>query len=153
MSAAVARLEALRAVRAAEQAEAAEPAEISARLSYSAKETVEWLYKHQVTCSRSLSRTFDELRKVRRDFGDDLLDSPGPLSDVRCPSSESERVEGPDLLATAPEPTAFEPAHDDARNVTNEAIALAESVALSAVQGQHQWTERTKPSPRPNSLP
>ena len=66
---AVARLEALREVRAA--AEAAERADISARASYNAKVTLDWLRKHQATCSRALYRSFDELRKLRRDFGDD----------------------------------------------------------------------------------
>ena len=33
-----------------------------------------------MTCSRALFRTFDELRKVRRDFGDDLPDDePAPV--------------------------------------------------------------------------
>ena len=66
VAAAVARVEALREVRAA--AEAAGAADITARLSYYGRETVEWLRKHQVTCSRALFRTFDELRKVRRGF-------------------------------------------------------------------------------------
>ena len=100
VSAAVARLEALREDRTAEEAEAAGMSEVSARLSYRAKETVDWLWKHQARCSRSLCRTFEELRKVRRDFGDDLPASPGPLSVVRGPSSGSELVEGSDLLAT-----------------------------------------------------
>ncbi len=104
VSAAVARVEALREDRAAAEAEAAGISEVSARLSYRAKETVEWLWKHQARCSRSLCRTFDELRKVRRDFGDDLPASPGPLSIVRGPSSGSELVEGSDLLATGAEP-------------------------------------------------
>ena len=106
VSAAVARVEALREDRAAAEAEAAGLSEVSARLSYRAKETVEWLWKHQARCSRSLCRTFDELRKVRRDFGDDLPASPGPMSDVRGPSSGSELVEGSDLLATGAEPAA-----------------------------------------------
>ena len=84
VTAAVARVEALREVRAA--AEAVGAADISARLSYYGRETVEWLRKHQVTCSRALFRTFDELRKVRREFGDDLpadepAPAPGPAAD------------------------------------------------------------------------
>jgi hypothetical protein len=69
VAAAVARVAALREVRAA--AEAAGLADISARLSHSGKEAVEWLRKHQATCSRALYRTFAELHKLRRDFGDD----------------------------------------------------------------------------------
>jgi hypothetical protein len=75
VTAAIARAETLREVRAA--AEADEPADISARLSYNARESVDWLRKHQVTCTRALFRTFDELRKVRRDFVDDpIADEP-----------------------------------------------------------------------------
>jgi hypothetical protein len=65
IAAAVARVSALREVRAA--AAAAGLSDISARLSYNAKVTVEWLHKHQGTCSRSLFRTFEELRKLWRD--------------------------------------------------------------------------------------
>ncbi len=121
VSAAVPRLEALRDVRAAAEAESAGLSEVSARMSFRAKETVEWLWKHQARCSRSLYRTLDELRKVRRDFDDDLPASPGPMPDVLGPSSGSESVEGSDLPATAAEPTAVEPTGDlDARDVTNE---------------------------------
>ena len=136
VSAAVARLEALREVRAAAEAEAAGMSEVSARLSYRAKETVEWLWKHQARCSRSLCRTFDELRKVRRDFGDDLPASPGPLSEVRGPSSGSELVGGSDLRTTGAEPAAVEPAGDlDARDVSDEAIALIESFSVTTDHG------------------
>ena len=87
--------EALREVRAA--AEADELADISARLSYSARESVEWLRKHQMTCSRALFRTFEELRKVRRDLGDDLPadepaeqpPAPGPVA-VVAPASRAD---------------------------------------------------------------
>ena len=153
VSAAVARVEALREDRAAAEAEAAGMSEVSARLSYRAKETVDWLWKHQARCSRSLCRTFDELRKVRRDFGDDLPASPGPLSDVRGPSSGSELVEGSDLLATGSEPAAVEPAGDhDARDVTDEAIALIESFSVTKDHGQ-QTMDRTNEAIAPPEPP
>jgi hypothetical protein len=121
VSAAVARLEALWEDRAKAEAEAPSLSEASARMPHRVKETLEWLWKHQARCSRSLCRMFDELRKVRRDFGDDLLDSPGPMSVVRGPSPGSKSVEGADLLATGAEPAAVEPAGDlDARDVTDE---------------------------------
>ena len=41
---------------------------------------VEWLHKHQVTCSRTLFRTFEELRKVRRDFAADPSGDEGSRS-------------------------------------------------------------------------
>ena len=149
VSAAVARVEALREDRTAAEAEAAGMSEVSARLSYRAKETVDWLWKHQARCSRSLCRTFDELRKVRRDFGDDLPASPGPLSVVRGPSSGSELVEGSDLLATGAEPAAGDL---DARDVSAEAIALIESVSVTkdhALQTMDRTNEAIAPPEPP----
>ena len=72
----------------------------SARLTVDAKESVEWLRKHQATCSRALFRTFDELRKLRREFGDDPPadeepaepPSPGPCADAArasCPCGDA----------------------------------------------------------------
>jgi hypothetical protein len=55
-----ARAEALREVRTAE--EAAEKSDISGRLSYEVERALEWVRKHQVTCSRALFRTFDASR-------------------------------------------------------------------------------------------
>ncbi len=122
VSAAMARLEALREDRTAAEAESAGLSEVSARMSFRAKETVEWLWKHQARCSRSLCRTFEELRKVRRDFGDDLAASDGPMSASRGASSRSEMVAGSDLTATRAEPAAVEPVLDlEARDVTDEA--------------------------------
>jgi hypothetical protein len=93
----VARVEALREVRAA--AEAAGRADISARLSHNGKEAVEWLRKHQATCGRALYRTFAELHKLRRDFGDDPawdeepaeLPASGPCADPAPASGPCER--------------------------------------------------------------
>ena len=62
---------------------------------------MEWLRKHQLTCSRALFRTFEELRKVRRDLGDDLPahepaeepPAPGPVADVApAPRADREAV-------------------------------------------------------------
>ena len=142
VSAAVARVEALREDRAAAEAAAAGLSEVSARLSCRARETVEWLWKHQARCSRSLCRTFDELRKVRRDFGDDLPASPGPTSDVRGPSSGSELVEGSDPLAMVAEPAAGDL---DARDVSAEAIALIESVSVTKDHGQQAMDPESVP--------
>jgi hypothetical protein len=109
IAAAVARVAALREVRAA--AEAAGVADTSARLSYSGKEAVEWLRKHQATCSRSLYRAFDELRKLRKHFG----------------------AEAADLGPTDPQPAASAPADDhDARTVTIEANRPATPLAWDA---------------------
>src|SRR5262249_14893930 len=77
VAAGVGRAGALRGVRAPE--EAAGRADIAARLSYEATVTVDWLHKRQVSCTRSLYRTFEELRKLRRDFADDrAADQPSP---------------------------------------------------------------------------
>ncbi len=153
VSAAVARLEALREDRTASEAESAGLSEVSARLSYRAKETVDWLWKHQARCSRSLCRTFDELRRVRRDSGDDLPAPPVPLSDLRGLSLGSELVEGSDLLATDAEPTAVEPAgNHDARDVSAEAIALIESVSATKDHGQ-QTMDRTNEAIAPPEPP
>ena len=139
--------------RTARRTEAAGLSEVSARLSYRAKETVDWLWKHQARCSRSPSRTFDELRKVRRDFGDDRPASPGPMSGGRGPSSGSELVEGSDLLATGAEPAAVEPAGDlDVRDVTDEAIALAESFCVTTDHGR-QTIDRTNEAIAPPEPP
>ena len=130
MAPAVARLEALREVRAA--AEAADRADISARTSYDAKVSLDWLRKHQATCSRALYRSFDELRKLRRDFGDDGPEVDEPLAadeiDPFSPPASAFRVPpevvAPEALAPmGPEPAAVEPAGDGdaAPDVTNEA--------------------------------
>ena len=58
-----ARAEALRELRQADEAD--EIPDISALLSRTATENVDWLRKHQQTCSRALYRAFDELRKLR----------------------------------------------------------------------------------------
>jgi hypothetical protein len=93
VAAGVARAEALRGVRAAEEVD--ERADIAARLSYEAKVAVEWLRKHQVTCSRALFRTFDELRKLRRDFGADPA-ADEPDSGPPAPGPGAEEVSVPD---------------------------------------------------------
>ena len=53
-----------------------------ARLSHPVSRSLEWLHKHQVTCSRSLYRAIEELRKVRRDFTADPSgdEAPGELA-------------------------------------------------------------------------
>ncbi len=68
VEAAVARLEPLRAARAADEATVA--ATPSAPLNFDPSPSGEWLRKHQGTCSRTLFRTFEALRKLRRDFGE-----------------------------------------------------------------------------------
>ena len=50
------------------------------RVSYNAKVSLDWLRKHQATCSRALYRSFDELRKLRRDFGDGGPEADEPLA-------------------------------------------------------------------------
>ena len=152
VSAAVARVEALREDLAA--AEAAGLSEVSAHLSYRDKETVDWLWKHQARCSRSLCRTFEELRKVRRDFGDDLPAPPVPPSDFRGLSLGSELVEGSDLPATGAEPTAVEPAgNHDARDVSAEAIALIESVSATNDHGPQTMDRTNEAIAPPDPLP
>ena len=139
VSVAVARLEALRDERTESEVEAevAGLSDVSARLSYRAKETVGWLWKHQARCSRSLCRTFEKLRKIRRDLGEVLPASPGPMSDVHGPLSGRVTIEGVDLLASVAEPAAVAPASDlEARDVTNEAIALIESFSATTEHGQ-----------------
>ncbi len=108
-AAGAARAEALREVRAAD--EAAERADIAARLSYQAKLAVEWLHKHQVTCSRALFRTFAELRRLRQDFAADpsmaeaSAGSPasGPCGDNHAPmtppAGPREDARGPAAVA------------------------------------------------------
>ncbi len=143
VSAAVSRLEGLREQRTAAEAESVGLSEVSARMSFRAKETVEWLWKHQARCSRSLCRTLDELRKVRRDCGDDLPAPEGPMSAARGPSSGSEMVAGSDLPATGAGPAAVEPDLDlDARDVTDVAIALAVSFSVTAGEVE-QTMDRT----------
>ncbi len=125
VAAAMARVSALREVR--EASEAADRADIMSRLSHSVSRSLEWLHKHQVTCSRSLYRAIEELRKVRRDF-----DPP------ECPSSV---ICGP-LFAD-----------DDARIVTNEATAPPEPAVLITDDGPRttdETNEATTPDePRP----
>ena len=43
---------------------------------------MDWLHKHQGTCRRALFRTFEELRKIRRDFGDDWPDDEGSAEEA-----------------------------------------------------------------------
>jgi hypothetical protein len=101
VAAGMARAEALRGVRAA--AEAAERADIAARLSYNARMNVEWLHKHQATCSRALFRTFEELRKVRRDGGDGLpMDESAPEPAGLGPDADAGPVPGPCGSPAAP---------------------------------------------------
>ena len=113
----VARLEALREVRAA--LEAAGRAEISARVSYNAKVSLDWLHKHQVTCSRALYRSFDELRKLRKDFG--AAPAATPMGGASDPEREECGEASDPLLAPGPWPLAC------ADGVTNEASASAEA--------------------------
>src|SRR4029077_18608830 len=71
-------------------------ADIAARLFYGARESVEWLHKHQVTCSRALFRTFDELRKIRRDFGaDPAADEPAERPPAPDSRPEAAPASGP----------------------------------------------------------
>ena len=65
IAAALVRLEGLREGHA----EAAAPSDITARLTHDDKVVLDWLRQHQGTCVRSLYRSFEELRKLRRDFG------------------------------------------------------------------------------------
>ncbi len=76
IAAALARLEGLREEHSEEPA----PSDITARLTHDDKTSLDWLRQHQGTCVRSLYRSFEELRKLRRDFG-------GPPS----PDAEPER--------------------------------------------------------------
>ena len=66
VAAAMARVAALREVR--EASEAADRADIMARLSHPVSRSLEWLHKHQVTCSRSLYRAIEELRQGASGF-------------------------------------------------------------------------------------
>jgi hypothetical protein len=68
-AAGAARAEALREVRTAD--EAAERADVAGRLSDDSERALEWVRKQQASCSRALYRAVEELRKLRRDFGDD----------------------------------------------------------------------------------
>ncbi len=76
IAAALARLEGLREGHA----EAVASSDITARLTHNDKVVLDWLRQHQGTCVRALYRSFEELRKLRRDFG-------GPPS----PDEEPER--------------------------------------------------------------
>ncbi len=121
VAAAVARLTELREVRAA----AAGTAMPSARPDFDASQSGEWLRRHQATCSRTLFRTFDALRKLRREFGDGPPTSSGGASDEAHAASgqdqdESGEPSGP-LLAPVPWPLA------PADAVTNEASAGSEA--------------------------
>ena len=106
VAAAVARLTALREVRAA--AAAAGTAMPSARPDFDASQSGEWLRKHQATCSRTLFRTFDALRKLRRDFGDAPAadeepaepPAPGPRPTWKRRPSRAETAARPEALAT-----------------------------------------------------
>ncbi len=124
VAAAMARVSALREVR--EASEAADRADIMARLPHSASRSLEWLHKHQVTCSRSLYRAIEELRKVRRDFDSPERAVRRPLSAVRCLRM------------------------DDARIVTNEATRPGRAhcqVTTGDVPRLPAWTRRTRPPP------
>ena len=92
VAAGLARAETLREVRAA--AEAAEHGGHRGAAVVRGQGTVEWLHKHQVTCSRALFRTFDEFRKVRRD-SDDILPAADETAEVAAPSSGIDAAPGP----------------------------------------------------------
>ena len=151
VAAAVARLEALREVRAA--AEAADRADdLGPAVATTPRSSVDWLRKHQATCSRSLYRTFDELRKLRRDFGDGSrrrTRSPRiaglhEIDPFRLPPSEFRlppEVVAPEALApTDPEPAAVEPAGDgdvaDATNEANRPVAATDSGRRTTDDGE-----------------
>jgi hypothetical protein len=107
-AAGAARAEALGEVRRSEQA--AETADIAGRLSYDSERALEWVRKNQVTCSRSLYRAIEELRKLRRDFGaaqaaDEPAAGPvasGPGADAAQASEPSEAPRAPVVPASDP---------------------------------------------------
>ncbi len=139
VAAAVARVEALREVR--DLAEAADAADISARLSYSTKEVVEWLRKHQVTCSRALFRTFEELRKIRRDFAGDLsADEPAPAPGPGVDEAEEMSAPFPYELVEPEEsqptgPLAVEPVSDQDAPTNEASHAGSSDVSASDDDG------------------
>ena len=74
-----------RSAAAEAAAEAAVPAPASAPPAFDASESGEWLRRHQATTSRTLFRTFDALRKIRKEFGD------GPNADEEPAGADGQR--------------------------------------------------------------
>jgi hypothetical protein len=119
IAAALARLEGLKDGHA----EAAAPSDITARLTHDDKVALDWLRQHQGTCVRSLYRSFEELRKLRRDFGGPPSPDAGPerppVTRLRSeaaapaiPQPESPGAPGPLDLDRAPVADAPGPCED-----------------------------------------
>jgi hypothetical protein len=98
VAAAVDRLEAQRAGHA--NVTAAGAADSTEGLSFDVSDTGEWLRRHQATCARTLSRTFDTLRKIRKEFGADPR-AESESEDQSCPTVDEN---GPHSRDPEPEP-------------------------------------------------
>ena len=141
---------------------------------------MEWLHKHQVTCSRALFRTFAELRQLRQDFAADpamaeaAAESPAPgpcgdtLAPVTPPAGPRESAGGPEAGAARETDESLslsvgrwegeappEPVASARREVRppDTLVARTEPRPLASATGSEPWAPRPGEVVEPDHLP